>query len=374
MEKERAPLIKEGVANPTDETTAQGRISARAAALIADLALLFCALLWGGSFTVVKVLLDIYPPNWLLFLRFSCGSALLLFFFHRRIGRMSRRAMAGGIVIGVALFGAILCQTLGLLFMAPGRQAFLVSTYVLFVPLLLWLFRGLFPGWHTLAATCTCLIGMALLTSDLSGPLGRGEALTVLCALFFALQIIAISRYSAQCDPISLTFVQFTVLSLLTLAAALLFERPLQFHWRRGLPELAFAIVFCTFLCYLVQICAQRYTKASHAAILMSLESVFGLLWSVIFLGEPTSLRMLFGCLLIFLSVLLVELEPLLKRGRCPGGPSARPDTASPRSPSAPPSGGPQGPGACSAASGAEGAPAAPAAPTPAAPRGRERP
>ena len=78
MEKERAPLIKEGVANPTDETTAQGRISARAAALIADLALLFCALLWGGSFTVVKVLLDIYPPNWLLFLRFSCGSALLL--------------------------------------------------------------------------------------------------------------------------------------------------------------------------------------------------------------------------------------------------------------------------------------------------------
>ena len=71
MEKERAPLIKEGVANPTDETTAQGRISARAAALIADLALLLCALLWGGSFTVVKVLLDLYPPNWLLFLRFS---------------------------------------------------------------------------------------------------------------------------------------------------------------------------------------------------------------------------------------------------------------------------------------------------------------
>ena len=299
------------------------RLSPGVVSLLADLALLFCALLWGMSFSAVKSLLSIYASCWLLFLRFSSGSVLLFLFFHRRILRTTHRDMIGGGVIGLALFAAITLQTVGLNFMDAGRQAFLVATYVLLVPLLLWAIRRTFPGWVTLGAACVCLLGMRLLTLDASGPVGLGEALSLLCAVVFAGQIIAISHYAAGTtgdprqggDPIALTFVEFAVVAVLSLLAALAIEEPLILR-SEGLPELAFTIVFCTFLCYLVQICAQKYARPSHAAIIMSLESVFGLLGGVVFLGEEVTLRMALGCVLIFASVLLVELEPFLKGRR----------------------------------------------------------
>ena len=287
-------------------------LSSRAVGLIADFALLLCSLFWGLSFASMKVLVGLYPACWLLFLRFSVGAVLILIFFHGRVTRNIWRSLKGGAVIGVALFAAITAQTVGLNFIEAGRQAFLTSTYVLIVPLILWAAKRVFPGWVTLGAACVCLVGMSLLT-DLSGSMGKGDALTLLCALLYALQILAISRYARGGDPIALSFVEFVTLSLLALPASLLFESP-QTLYADGFPELAFTIVLCTFGCYMVQICGQKYTLPSHAAIIMSLESVFGLLSGILFLGESLSLRMALGCALIFSAVLLAELEPFFVR------------------------------------------------------------
>ena len=314
--KVRGLLMNDDALSPTCPDRDLPGLSPRTVSLIADLALLLCSLLWGLSFAAMKILVALYPACWLLFLRFSAGSALIFLFFHERVRRTLRRDLVGGLVIGVALFSAITTQTVALPHIEAGRQAFLSATYVLIVPLILWAVRRVFPGWVTLGAACVCLVGMGLLT-DLSGPTSIGDALTLLCALLFAFQILAISRYTQGGDPITLSFVEFVTLALLSLISALLFEGPLSIQ-TAGLPELAFTIVFCTFGCYVIQICAQKYSRPSHAAILMSLESVFGLLRGIVFLGEVLSLRMVAGCVLIFSAVLLAELGPLLRKGAAP--------------------------------------------------------
>ena len=296
--------------------------SPRAVSLTADFALLLCSLFWGLSFASMKILVGLYPACWLLFLRFSISSALILLFFHGRVRRNIRRDMKGGVIIGVTLFAAITSQTVALNFIEAGRQAFLTSTYVLIVPLILWAARHVWPGWVTLGAACMCVVGTALLT-DLSPSgdvhamfMNLGDALTLLCALLYAFQILAISRYSRGGDPVTLAFVEFMTVSVLSIAAASLFEGPLKLK-DEAVPELAFTVLLCTFGCYMVQICGQKYTLPSHAAIIMSLESVFGLLSGIFFLGETLSLRMTVGCVLIFAAVLLAELEPIFaNRGK----------------------------------------------------------
>lgn len=280
--------------------------------MLADFALLYCALFWGLSFPTMKILVGVYPACWLLFMRFLAGAVLIYIFFHRRINRYIRKNFVGGAVIGTLLFIAIATQTIGLNYIGGGRSAFISAVYVLLVPLLIWAFRKVFPGWVTLGAAVLCLAGMYLLADDLSGAVNAGDVLTFICALVFAVQIIAINHYTSGSDPIALSFIEFMTLAVLSLTCSLLFETRPELIDRASLPELLFTITFCTFGCYVIQICAQKYAKPSHAAIIMSLESVFGLFSSIIFLGESITLRASAGCALIFMSVMIAELEPFL--------------------------------------------------------------
>ena len=281
--------------------------------MLADLGLLYCALFWGLSFVSMKILVGVYPACWLLFLRFSTGAAMIYLFFHKRINKFIMHELKGGVIIGALLFFAITTQTIGLNYIGGGRSAFISATYVLMVPLMLWAVNRQFPGWVKIFAAALCVAGMYLLTGDdESGASFTGDALTVICALMFAVQVIAISKYTQDSDSITLSFVEFVSFAVLAFVSSLMFEsRPVLLDME-SLPELLFTIVFATFGCYVMQICAQKYAEPSHATIIMSLESVFGLGSSIIFLGETLSLPAGIGCALIFVSVLISELEPYI--------------------------------------------------------------
>ncbi|MBQ6774653.1 MAG: DMT family transporter [Synergistaceae bacterium] len=280
--------------------------------MLADLGLLYCALFWGVSFPVMKVLVSYYSPCWLLFLRFSAGALLIYIFFHKRINDSFMKVFKGGFIIGALLFLAIGTQTVGLNYIGGGRSAFISAIYVLLVPLIIWVIKKKFPGWVTLFAACLCVMGMYFLAGDeMSGGINRGDVLTIICALSFAVQIIAISHYTSDSDPIVLSFIEFLVLSVMAFASSLIFESQAELINMHTLYGLLFMITFCTFGCYMIQICAQKYAKPSHASIIMSLESVFGLLSSVVFLNESVSFHMALGCALIFSAVMIAELEPL---------------------------------------------------------------
>lgn len=286
--------------------------------MLADLGLLYCALFWGLSFPTMKILVGIYPACWLLFLRFSAGSAMIYIFFRKRINASFRQTLRGGLIIGFLLFLAITTQTVGLRYIGGGRSAFISATYVLMVPFMLWALRKKFPGWLTIGAAVLCVLGMYLLSGDeSSGADGYiGDILTVICAVTFAVQAIAISRYAHDSDPIALSFAEFVSFAAAALVSSLMFESPAEYLSYSGLAELIFTIVFVTFGCYMVQVIAQKYAEPSHATIIMSLESVFGLASSVIFLNETVTARMLTGCGLIFIAALISELSPILAKRR----------------------------------------------------------
>lgn len=286
--------------------------------LLADLGLLYCAMFWGFSFPTMKILVGIYPTCWLLFLRFSIGSLMIYTIFHKRINASFRKTFKGGFIIGVLLFIAIGTQTVGLRYIGGGRSAFISATYVLMVPFMIWALHRVFPGWLTIMAACLCVAGMYFLSGDeAAGPDGlTGDILTVICAVTFAVQVIAISRYAHNLDPVALSFAEFVSFAGIALITSLIFESPSERLSFNGLAELIFTIVFATFGCYTVQIISQKYAEPSHATIIMSLESVFGLISSIIFLNESVTMRMLTGCALIFAAVMISELSPFLLKRR----------------------------------------------------------
>lgn len=284
--------------------------------MLADFGLLYCAVFWGATFPTMKILVGIYPPCWLLFLRFSAGSLMIYAFFHRRINESLRKVFKNGAILGILLFLAIASQTIGLRYIGGGRSAFISATYVLMVPFMIWGISRKFPGWLTILAAVLCVWGMYFLMGDEAEGIDNlaGDMLTVICALMFAFQVIAISRYTQNCDPITLSFAEFVSFAGAALVSSLIFESPAEYLSMNGLTELVFTIIFATFGCYMVQIIAQKYAEPSHATIIMSLESVFGLAASIIFLNETVTVKMLTGCTLIFIAVLVSELSPYIKR------------------------------------------------------------
>ena len=281
--------------------------------MLADLGLFYCAFFWGLSFVSMKILLAYYPACWILFLRFTAGSALLYLFFHKRINKNFSAAFKPGIMLGFLLFAALALQTVGLKYIGGGRSAFISAIYVLIVPLLIWAFKKIFPGFITLGAACLCVFGMYLLTGDeMSGTFNFGDFLTLACALTFAVQVILIGKYTKGCDPITLSLTEFISLAFFALIYSLLFETRGDLINVESLSELLFTIVMCTFGCYAIQICAQKFVNPARATIIMSLESVFGLISGVILLGESVTFRSGLGCVFIFIAVLIAELEPFL--------------------------------------------------------------
>mgnify|MGYP002626124920 FL=1 len=198
--------------------------------MLADLGLLYCALFWGLSFPAMKILLNVYPSCWLLFIRFLSGAFLVYIFFHGRINKFFKRDLKGGIIIGTLLSIALISQTIGMNYISGGRSAFLSAIYVLLVPLIIWAFKKIFPGYITLFAACLCVAGMFFLTSgdesfnfDLN--LNIGDILTIICACVFACQIIMINKFTKGHDPVTLCFIAFIIVALLTLIYSVILER-----------------------------------------------------------------------------------------------------------------------------------------------------
>lgn len=299
-------------------------------ALQGRLALLAAAMIWGSSFFVLKNALGDMPVFLILAVRFSVGFGLLAAIFRRRLRAMKKEAVLHGAVCGVLLFTAYAFQTFGLRDTTPGKNAFLTTVYCVLVPFMEAAFlllrkrpviRAEADGptaviyrreavkptlWNWLAAVM-CVIGIGLVSLNESLTVNRGDALTLVCGVFYALHVLAVGRYTRHEDAVSLTIVQFGAAALCNWAFSLLTE-PMPTSVPSGaLLELCYLAVFPTTVAMLLQSVGQSVTPAAPAAILLSLESVFGVLFSVIFAGEQVTLRLLSGFTLIFLAVIASE-------------------------------------------------------------------
>ena len=293
------------------------------------LALLAAAMIWGSSFFILKNALEGMPVFLLLAVRFTVGFGLLAAIFHRRLRVMKKAAVLHGAVCGVLLFTAYAFQTFGLRETTPGKNAFLTTVYCVLVPFMesafLWLGRRpvIKAGangptavpvtghdrpslWNWLAAIL-CVIGIGLVSLNESLTMNRGDALTLVCGVFYALHVLAVGRYTRQEDAAALTTVQFGAAAVCNAAMSLLTEQMPAAIPSGALLELCYLAVFPTTVAMLLQSVGQSVTPAAPAAILLSLESVFGVLFSVLFAREQVTPRLLLGFGLIFISVIASE-------------------------------------------------------------------
>ena len=280
--------------------------------LAADGGLLVAAILWGFSFAAMKGALDTFPTFWLLALRFNAAFIILCVFLGHKLIRESKQLFKMGIISGLLLFAGYAAQTFGLSITTSSKQAFITSIYVVFVPLFTWIITRVLPSKFHLLSAFLCCLGMWTLTSEDVSAFNVGDAFTVLCAVIFAAHVMYVGYAARIVSPVMLAVLQIGVTGILSIIFALPFSEWPGFQGTDSLYLLGFLAIFPTIVAFLLQNISQKYTSSTHAAIIISLEGVFGLFAGILLLGEPFTFQMGVGCVIIFTAVLLSELAPFI--------------------------------------------------------------
>ncbi|MBN9037113.1 MAG: DMT family transporter [Rhizobiales bacterium] len=287
----------------------------------ANLLLLIAGALWGMGFVAQSTAMDKLGPLTFVGLRFAAATLAMLPFAlreHRAGPPLGGRDWLRFAGIGVLLFGGMIAQQTGLITTSVTNSGFLTGTYVVMVPFLAVLIYRQWPHPAVWPGAALTLAGIWLLSGGTIATLTTGDWLTLLCALFWALQVLFIARFAADTGrPVTLAVVQFAVCGALALAGALAFETFDAAAIVAAAPEILYAGIFSGGIAFTLQVVGQRYTTAPQAAIFLSTEAVFAALFGAIFLHERLPPAGLAGCALIFVAILVVELLPqFAARGR----------------------------------------------------------
>lgn len=285
-----------------------GVAAPRSKRLQADLSLLLVALIWGTAFVAQRLGMAQVGPFAFNAARFAVGSLTLIPVLGReRLRFPSRDELRSGALLGVLLFAAATLQQVGLIWTTAGKAGFITGLYVVIVPLLLALAWGEWAGWTSWLGAGFGAAGLFLLSVEKGFQLAPGDGWVVGSALMWALHVIAIGRVAPGRDPLRLAFLQFATCALLSLPAALALEPGTWGGLLLIVPALLYAGVLSIGLGYTTQVIAQRHTAPTHAAIILSTESVFAALAGWLVLGESLSREQLFGCGLMLTGMLLAQ-------------------------------------------------------------------
>lgn len=270
-------------------------------------ALFAAALIWGSSFFMMKHVVAVFPTHYLLAIRFTAAAVLLALVFHKRLSRPNRKTLLAGLAVGGTMFIAYAFQTIGLTGTTPGKNAFLTAIYCVIVPFLYWLIDRRRPDRFNIAAAFLCILGIGLVSLDGDLSMGWGDALTLACGFFFACNIVTVAKFSREIDLIVLTICQFAVAAVCCWICAFAFETFPARIPGSVLGELVYLTLFVSTFAYLCQNFGLKHEEPAAAAIILSLECVFGVLFSLIFYGEHLTLRLAAGFAIIFFAVILSE-------------------------------------------------------------------
>lgn len=274
---------------------------------LGDLMLLFVAIIWGFGFVAVKIGLNNgMSPFYLMFLRFLVAALILIPFQIKKIKGISLQTLKRGTILGTFLFLGFAFQTIGLDYTTTSKNAFLTGVNVIIVPFLTWWITKKKVDIYSIIAAFLCLIGIGLLTLQDSLSINIGDLLTLVCAVMFAAHITITSLIAKEEVASTLVWIQMIVGAVLSLVFAIIFKEKLIINISSSIAILYLGI-FSTLLAFFLQTVGQKFAHATKAAILLSTESLFGALLAVLFFNDAFALQMLFGCLLIFTSIIISE-------------------------------------------------------------------
>lgn len=281
---------------------------------VADLALVLTALIWGSAFPVSQYAIDSnMSTSLILLLRFSIASIILLILFFKKIKTITKKEFQYGIIAGAFLFLGFYTQTIGLKYTTPSNNAFITAIYVIMVPFITMFVFKKRPKTKFFFLPLITFLGVVILTYSPSSNvlLSKGDLLTLLCALFFALHISYLGIVSKKVDVIKMTFLQMITASVLSLLFFVFYDKLVitNIDYTKGILSILYLGIFSTCLCFFIQTYAQSNTSPSKAAMILSTEALFGSLFSVILKIEPFTINLLIGGSLILLTIFAAETD-----------------------------------------------------------------
>lgn len=294
------------------EAVCHGGRAPAGSALRADGLLLIVAAVWGSGFVAQRSAMEHMGPMAFTALRYGLGALVLvpvLLWFRARV---TRGVLLAGCGLGAAMFVAAGLQQVGLVTTTASRAGFITGLYVLAVPLVGWFAGERATAGHLLGAVLAVL-GLAMLSGvglAAGGGLSVGDLLVCGCALAWAVHVVLVARVAPRMDALALAVVQFVVVAALAGLATLLFESPTAAGIWAGRVSIAYSGVLVIGVAFTLQIVAQRTAPATHAAIIMSLEAVFGAACGVWLLSERLAWFEWLGCGLMLAGVVVSQVWP----------------------------------------------------------------
>ena len=282
-----------------------------------NLMMLLTALIWGTAFVAQSNAMDNVDPFSFMAARSLLGALVLLpviaVFSKKQSNESNKNLWIGGICCGVILFVASALQQWGLVYTTTAKAGFITTLYVIFVPI-----AGLFfhkrPAWIVWPGVALSTVGFYLLCINEGFRLEIGDLLVLLCALVFTAHIMVIDHFSPQVDGVKMSCIQFLVCGVLSLIAALFTGISSPTALAAVWIPILYTGVLSSGVAYTLQILAQKFTDAVMVSRIGSLEAVFATLsgyvfWKLGYIGNgDITPRQLFGCVLVFIAVILVQI------------------------------------------------------------------
>lgn len=272
-----------------------------------SIALLMATLMWGSSFFILKNTIDKLPLLFVLAVRFSIGAFIMGTVCFKYVVKTDKKTFFRGIILGLILSSGYILQTFGLEHTTPATNAFLTAAYCVMVPFIGWLIFKKKPTAFNVIAAIVCLLGIGLISLKGSFRIGIGDALTLISAIFYALQIIYNAFFIKESDFRQLLFLELLTVAVICWIFSLSTENiPTSLSGAQWVSIIYLGIMGSCAAQFL-QIFGQKYTPANNASIILSLEAVFGALFSVLFYHERPSGQMIAGFIVVFIAVIISE-------------------------------------------------------------------
>ncbi len=283
---------------------------------IADGMLLVTAIVWGSGFVVTAIALEYLTAYQVMAGRFLLASIILTVLFGFRLKKARKSVIWKGVLLGTILYIAFALQTVGLQYTTPSKNAFLTAVNVIVVPIIAFaVYKRRIDGYEIIGSIMA-IVGIGCLSLQGSMTMNIGDILSLACAVAFAFDIFCTNLFVQKEDAIALTVIQFVTASFIGIMVVLSKgEIPATLE-KEAIYSIVYLAIFSTTIAYLFQNVANQYTSATKAAIILSTESFFGMVLSVLFLHEVLTGRMIMGAVLILLAILIAEIKPAYPKKR----------------------------------------------------------
>ncbi len=283
-----------------------------------SLLLFLAAVIWGVAFVAQSVGMNYTGGFTFNAARFLIGFAVLLPVIRILRPRQARRTedkpyavsktlLQGGVSCGLVLGAASNFQQFGIKYTTVGKAGFITACYIVLVPVIsLFLKRRCHP--RIWVAVVLAAAGLYLLCIRDRFMVGKGDLLVLVCAFLFAVHILVIDHFSPVVDGVKLSCIQFLTAGVLSLAFALIFEKPSFGQVLAAWKPVLYAGVMSCGVAYTFQILGQKGMDPTVSSLILSLESCVSVLAGWLLLGQSMSLREGSGCALMFAAIVLAEL------------------------------------------------------------------